>query len=58
MNYIQHIIVDEFEYYKFKYKLKGIILLPSDDHYTSTLINLQNNSFLMENLLYHLYYIT
>ena len=46
MNYIQHIIVEEFEYCNYKYKLKGIISMPSDDHYIATLIDLQNNSFL------------
>ena len=48
IKYIEHIIVEEFEYSNYKYKLRGIISMPSDDHYAATLIDLQNSSFLME----------
>ena len=48
IKYIEHIIVEKFEYANNKYKLRGIISMPSDDHYAAILIDLQNSSFLME----------
>ena len=45
IKYIEHIIVEKFEYDNNKYKLRGIISMPSDDHYAAILIELQNSSF-------------
>ena len=48
LNYIKIILTDEFVYLDNKYILRGLILMPSNDHYTALLINVKNEQFLIE----------
>ena len=48
IDYIRKIIVEEFKYYNIIYRLRGIISMPSNDHYTATLVNIQTESFSIE----------
>ena len=48
IDYIKKIIVEEFKYYNIIYRLRGIISMPSNDHYTATLVNIQTESFSIE----------
>ena len=46
--YIKYILSKDFEYLNNKFILWGLILMPSDDHYTALLVNVKNEQFLIE----------
>ena len=48
ISYLEHIIEDEFELLNSKYIFRGLILMPSDDHYTAMIINIKKDNFLLD----------
>ena len=48
LKYIKYILSEEFEYLNNKFILRGLILMPSDDHYTALLVNVKSEQFVIE----------
>ena len=46
--YLDRFLEDDFEFLGVKYILRGVILMPSDDHYTAMIINIKKDNFLLD----------